>query len=208
MLFFSKKVNCECCNKSVSIKECRELKSGYICNNCVKDLIDKNIINEWFLLKKMTMQDIQELIEKENTEIEIYPIINPSLVLKDGEICYYCGDAESFNIKNVITHYKQVGAYTGFRIMKGVTIGGSQGERVPIREDIEERFPAKFYITNKRIVLIADKFGFDLDINKISSVEQFRNGFKYTYKEKPRYVLTNDYKYIARLCSKLATILQ
>ena len=94
------------------------------------------------------------------------------------------------------------------KIIKGVTIGRTQSTRVPIREDIEERYPAKFLITNKRMVLIADKFGFDLDINKVSSVELFRNGFKFTYKDKPRYVLTNDYKYILKLTTKLAEIIK
>jgi hypothetical protein len=75
-------------------------------------------------------------------------------------------------------------------------------------KDLEERYPAKFFITNKRIVLIADKFGFDLDINKITSVDLFRNGFKYTYKDKPRYVITNDYKYVLRLCTKLSEIIK
>lgn len=207
-MLFGKKVKCEYCKQDFSIKNCRELKYGFLCNDCYEKLKEKNIINEWFNLKKLTIQDIVELIDRESKEVDLRPIINPSLVLKDGENCYYQGDAESFNTKNIITHYKSVGGYAGFRIAKGITVGRSQSERVPIREDVEEKYPAKFFITNKRLVLIADKFGFDLDINKISSVEVFRNGFKYTYKDKPRYVLTNDYKYIIRLCARLGEIIK
>ena len=207
-MFFTKKVKCDYCDQECSIKNCRELKCGYLCNDCYEKLKEKNVINGWFNLKKLTIHNILELINRENQEVDIRPIINPSLVLKDGELCYYQGEAESFNIKNIITRYESVGGYAGFRIAKGVTIGRSQSERVPIREDVEERYPAKFFITNKRIVLIADKYGFDMDITKISSVDLFRNGFKYTYKDKPRYVLTNDYKYVLRLCQKLAEIIK
>ena len=207
-MFFTKKVKCDYCNQEYSIKKCKELKCGYLCDDCYEKLQESNIINHWFNLKRLTIQDIVGLVNRENQEVDVRPIINAPLVLKDGEVCYYYGEAESFNIKNIITRYESVGGYAGIRIMKGVTIGRSQSVRVPIREDVEERYPAKFFITNKRLVLIADKYGFDLDINKITSVEMFRNGFKYTYKDKPRYVLSNDYKYIIRLFSKLAEIVK
>lgn len=206
-MFFTKKVQCEMCAQTVSEKSCREIKQGHLCENCYAKLINCNIINRWVILKELTMFDLKEMINKDNKEVEVVQIINPSLALKEGEICYYSGKAKSYNVKNIITRYQSVGGFAGFRIMKGISVGRTQSTRVPIHEDVEETYPAKFYITNKRIVLIADKFGFDLDINKVSSVDLFRNGFKFTYKDKPRYVITNDYKYILRLCAKLGSII-
>ena len=205
-MFFTKKVQCEMCAQTVPENNSKALKQGHICENCYNKLLNRNIINRWVLLKELTIFDIRQLIDKNNKEVEVIQIVNPSLVLKDGEICYYQGIAKSYNVKNIITHYKSVGGYAGIRIMKGVTVGRTESTRVPVREDVEETYPAKFYITNKRMVLIADKYGFDLDIKKISSVEMFRNGFKFTYKDKPRYVITNDYNYISRLCTQLASI--
>ena len=205
-MFFAKKAQCEMCSQTVSEKDSKELKQGYICEDCYTNLLNSSIINRWVVLKELTILDIKELIDKNNKDVEIVQIVNPSLLLKEGEICYYAGKAKSYNVKNVITHYKSTGGFAGFRIMKGVSIGRTQSTRIPIREDVEETYPAKFFITNKRIVLIADKFGFDLDINKVSSVDLFRNGFKFTYKDKPRYVLTNDYNYILKLCVKLSQI--
>lgn len=195
------KGNCAYCNKGCNLFNYKNLKNGVVCTTCAEKLEKEGLIFSEDDLINITETNLKERIERNNSELKELPkIYSPNIVLKKGEICYYEGDAFSYKMKNIITRYERQGGSSGFRIAKGITIGRSSGVSTPIRENVVEKYPAKFYITNKRMILVASKHGFDLSVDKITSLKNYSNAFEFFCGEKTYTVMTNDVKYIIQLC--------
>lgn len=201
------KGDCCVCEKSCNLFNYQKLADGIICKECVEELKEQGLINSFEDLEDVSVSKIKYRLNKANEDItEIVPVCEPDIILKKGEVCYYMGDAFSFHEKNVVTGYVRQGGSRGVRIMKGLTIGRSVGVNTAIRENVVERYPGKFYITNKRIILIAKKYGFELNSEKITSVKNYSNAFEFFYNEKTYTVLTNEVKYIVKLCSLISQL--
>ena len=199
------KGNCAYCEKNCNLFNYKKLRDGVVCSKCAEKLENEGLIFSENDLLNLTEKTLLDRISRNNSDLTDLPIItNPNIVLKKGEICYYEGDAYSYKMKNIITHYERHGASSGIKIAKGISIGRSSGVSIPVRENIVEKYPAKFYITNKRIILTADKYGFELSVNKITSLKNYSNAFDYYCGEKTYTVLTNDVKYIIRLCKLIS----
>ena len=132
--------------------------------------------------------------------LETYYISNPGLRLRDGERCYYKGAAESYYEKNVVVGRRSSGSGASIRVAKGVSYhsGGSASENV--RGQVGERYKGTFFLTNQRVVLSAMKFGFDLDLADIDSVNYDpKNGFMFFSDGKAYTVLSKETGKIERI---------
>ena len=126
-------------------------------------------------------------------------IKTPPLSLQKDEVCFYFGKAKSYHKKNIVTGYKGNGAGVSLRITKGVSIHTGGSGKQAIRQDVIESYNGQFFVTNKRFILLADKYGFSVSIPKILQVQRFRNGFTFYLASKQHTVLTDDVEYIAEI---------
>lgn len=198
MGFFDAKVECVICNSETGLNR-NKTKHGWICGNCMDRLLKKNI--SIFNIKKFSIEELKEKIEiSSNISIDkLVPILNPGINLKEDEVCFYKGKAQSFNSKNVVTHYESDGLGASFRIAKGISVHKSAGSKKAVRENVTEKHDGFLYVTNMRIILIASKHGFEISIPKLLSTSLKTDGFIFQVGSKSYSVLTNDTKYILKL---------
>ena len=198
---FFYKGKCYYCNKKIwRFFEYKELKDEILCNTCYKKFLEKGLLNEFDNFKLITLKTLRERNHKSEMDITTFPIIEYSpIALKENEQLYYCGDAYAYHEKNIITQYKRTGANAGFRVAKGIYIGKTQGVTTPIRENIIERYPGKFYITTYRFILIADKYGFELKMDNITSIKLYKDALEFFANGKTYTVINNEISYIRKL---------
>ena len=196
MGLFSKK--CDICFKMKSgVKKNR--KSCNICSDCRNlalnrmsndELQDANIQEISYATRNGSLCKTIELIETKHYSItEALDKLKPdaediNLMLKNDEICYYYGGARSYHEKNIITAYKSSNSGVSVSVVRGFSIRSGNSITIPIRSNVSETYEGDLYITNKRIILLTKKYGFDLGIDKINAIEPFKNGFRVFYKDK------------------------
>ncbi len=94
------------------------------------------------------------------------------LLLQPGEHLYYESDSVvSYNEKEQVVGHEGARDGFSFKIADGVYYHTGGNKSKSIRETVRDTRPASLYITNKRIILIASKYGFELPIEKISNIE-------------------------------------
>lgn len=86
------------------------------------------------------------------------------LVLGQGEICHFVDVAAIVTEK---THYKSSRVGGSYHMWKGFTIHTGVSTSVPVT-DIEYTKGILFF-TNKRVVFVANKFGFEQKLNKLTA---------------------------------------
>jgi len=126
-------------------------------------------------------------------------IHNPSITLQKDEVCFYEGTAKSYHKKNVVTGYKGNGAGVSVRLTKGVSVHTGGSGKQAIRQDVIDTFDGQLFLTNKRVILLAEKYGFVISIPKILQVIPRSNGIVFHVDSKQHTVLTDDSKYICEI---------
>lgn len=105
------------------------------------------------------------------------PIINgTNLNLMAGETCHYADRAYTFKDKTITTGYTGRNSGVSVRVAKGVTYhtGGSGSQA--IRETQRTTYNGALYITNRRIIFTSQRDNFDKTFDKITSVNEVRDG--------------------------------
>lgn len=149
--------------------------------------------------KSTQMEDASQKGEKIR-KLAKYRVDHPSLNLLSDEICYYQGKAKSYHEKNVVVGRRRSGAGVSFRVAKGVSVHTGGGGSENIRSQVGESYDGMFFLTNKRVVLTAMKYGFDLPLSKITSINADpKHGFMFFSAGKAFTVLTKDYRKIASI---------
>ena len=107
-------------------------------------------------------------------ESRVLPIVPTKIILKPGEKAFYSSPSALYETR-AVRHYQ--GGYTGFRVAKGIYVGGSSGHSVSTQEwsKIDNGF---LTVTNKR--LIFDGGGADraVSVKKVVSVEASLNAIE------------------------------
>ena len=117
-------------------------------------------------------------------ESGILPVMNTSkLLLKRGEVCHYVERAILITEK-IVRHMEGASKGFSFRVCKGVTYRTGKFKGTPVEERIEEQTKGILYITNKRIVFIAEKNGFDKNFRYLTAVTPYSNGIVLQYGNK------------------------
>lgn len=124
--------------------------------------------------------------------LNILAIPNPSISLEENENCYYIGDASAIHQKNVVTGHINRGTGGSVRIAKGLSVRVGGGTSQTIRENVNEYYEGKLYITNYRIILLAPKYGFNLPVSKITQLIYMNDGLQIYSGAKSHTVSTND----------------
>lgn len=103
-------------------------------------------------------------------ELELHDV---SMQLKRGENCYFEGVGFSYHSKDIVTGYRSNSYGSSMRVMKGYSIHRSTGQSKAIRETISTEYPGRLFITNQRIVFLAERYGFDINFNKLSNITMY-----------------------------------
>lgn len=97
-------------------------------------------------------------------------IERPNIPLKKGEVCVYMSPAVSvYNRKGVVA-YKGGGQGVSFRVAKGVSLHTGGMKRTAERGTITDTYDGRLYMTNQRIILLAEKYGFDLKWENVTQI--------------------------------------
>ena len=130
------------------------------------------------------------------------------LSFSSNEICYYQGGARSYIEKNIVTRYENSSAGVNVHIMRGLSVRTGGSTTVPIRENVSQTYEGTLIITNKRIILLAEKNGFNIEKTKIDLIEPFLNGFRLYSSNRCYTVITYDNATIFYIIEKMNQLLE
>lgn len=129
-------------------------------------------------------------------EIELH---NVSMRLKSNEACYYEGIGYSYHSKEVVSGYRHRSYGHSVRMMKGVSTHRSRGQSDAIRETVSTAYEGRLYITNERIVFLAERYGFDISFDKLSNITMYNEHLEVFAGSKFYRVHTSDCVFIRDL---------
>jgi len=135
--------------------------------------------------KKSKGNSPSKSIQRQQGEL---PIVRANIILQAGEMCHYAEQAVRLEPKTVTTGY--TGGYAGvsFRVAKGVSLHTGGTSRKAIKENIMQKYQGQIYITNKRIVFVAQQKGFSMPLNKLVTVTLFSNAYQ-LHKDEVTYII-------------------
>lgn len=126
-----------------------------------------------FIKFDQTLMDKNNLAMIRNGKLPI--IYGTSLNLANDENCCYVDSASTFQDKTITTGYTGKHSGMSFRI-KGISYHtGGSGSKA-IRETIRTTYNGTLYLTTKRIIYSSLKESFDKPIEKITSIQELKNG--------------------------------
>ena len=138
-------------------------------------------------------------------EIELQ---NVSMRLNPGESCYFEGEGFSYHSKDIIVGYTRSSYGSSMRVVKGYSIHRSNGQSNAIRKTVRTEYPGRLYITNERIVFLAERYGFDIEFNKLSNITMYNkylevfSGSKFFRVYTPHCVFIRDLITLMNICYK------
>lgn len=98
---------------------------------------------------------------------------NVSMKLRRDEACYFEGEGFSYHTKDVVSGYKRSSHGRSMRIMRGYSVHRSNGQSDVIRKTVKTEYPGRLFITNERIVFLAERYGFDIGFDKLSNITMY-----------------------------------
>ena len=126
-------------------------------------------------------------------------IKNPSLPLLNGEVCFYEGNAKSYQ---KVTRLVQEKGKTKTSFFITPWISGIKRKKEPgaIRQETEtEYYKGKLYVTNMRVVFNCQVDAFNLMIPSITQISQFKDGMRVISGGRSFDVMTSDIKKILNI---------
>ena len=136
-------------------------------------------------------------------EIELQDV---SMRLNPGEACYFEGEGFSYHSKDIVAGYRSSSHGSSMRVMRGYSIHRSNGQSNAIRKTVTTEYPGRLYITNERIVFLAERYGFDIGFNKLSNITMYNkylevfSGSKFFRVYTPHCIFIRDLITLMNIC--------
>ena len=116
-------------------------------------------------LSYLTQEELQTIQDGNLPEITDVPVI-----LGTGEVAHYFAPARRY-----ITKTKAVGRTGGrggvsVRVAKGVTVHTGRSAGQTIYDDVTDTFNGSIVLTNRRLIFVAERNGFDVKLSSISAI--------------------------------------
>lgn len=113
------------------------------------------------------------------------------IMLSNGETCHFAERAILVTEK-ITKHYS--GSHNGFsfRVAKGVTYRTGQSRGTPVEEKSVVKTKGIFYITDKRIIFVADENGFEKKISSLTAITPYSNAVKMQFGNKTFTLMVPD----------------
>jgi len=99
-----------------------------------------------------------------------------NLNLAKGETCCYMDKAYTFTDKTITTGYSGKRNGISFRVAKGVSYHTGASGSQAIRETQRTTYNGILYLTTKRIIFTSEKDSFDKVFEKITSIQEAKDG--------------------------------
>lgn len=116
------------------------------------------------------------------------PIIQADkIILSAGEVCHFVDMGAALTEKK---KYRRVHSGGSYHMWKGYTAHLGHSESVPISQP--EYTKGVFYITNKRVIFVAAKNGFDKKLDKITAVTPYTDAIGLQFGSKTYNILLPD----------------
>lgn len=117
-----------------------------------------------------------------------------NLNLATGEICCYMDKAYTFSDKTITTGYTGKRNGVSIRIAKGISYHtGGSGSRA-IRETQRTTYHGILYITTKRVIFTSEKESFDKVFDKITSIQEVKDGLIIQIGSNTYFIVTKTHK--------------
>ncbi len=136
-------------------------------------------------------------------EIELQDV---SMKLKRDEACYFEGEGISYHTKDVVAGYRRSSYGRSMRIMRGYSVHRSNGYSDVVRQTVRTPYPGRLFITNERIVFLAERYGFDIGFDKLSNITMYNeylevfSGSKFYRVFTPHTVFIRDLITLMNIC--------
>lgn len=128
------------------------------------------------------------------------PIVSSgTLFLSPGEVCHINESAKSGKLKTITTGYTGGSAGVSVRVAKGLTLHSGSTRGTPVRKSVMDTSGGTFYVTNKRIVMISPKYGFDKPLSSISGIKMYTDGFSIQAGSSHYTILLKEPLYVANV---------
>lgn len=109
-------------------------------------------------------------------EGKIPNIQGTNLNLSNGETCCYMDKAYTFKDKTITTGYTGRNSGVSIRIAKGLSYRTGGGNSQAIREIQRTTYNGILYLTTKRIIYTSQNESFDKTFDKITSIQEAKDG--------------------------------
>lgn len=137
----------------------------------------------------LTKEAINKIDNGELPHIEVN-----NLNLGENEFCCYIDKAYTFKDKTITTGYTGKSSGVSIRLAKGLTYRtGGHGSQA-IRETYRSRNNGYLCITNKRIIFMAAKECFDKEFNKITAIQEYKDGVMIQIGQSSYVIIVKSYK--------------
>lgn len=132
-------------------------------------------------------------------ELKNFIVHNPGMNLNINEICYFQGPANAVHISNTVVGTQNDSVYIGSRKKSGLKLGTGFSNSQNVRGDVAEKYPGYLFITNQRIVLSTVKYGFEIPLKQITTINFMSDGFSVMSKGKTYLVETESVNKIKKM---------
>ena len=141
-----------------------------------------------------------------NEKLDEIELSDVSMRLKSGEVCYFEGEGFSYNSKEVVTGYRHNSYGSSVRVARGWTVHSSNGRSNAIRKTVKTKYPGRLFITNERIVFLAERYGFSINFDKLSNITMYNkylevfSGSKFYRVYTPHCIFIRDLIVLMNMC--------
>ncbi len=124
-------------------------------------------------------------------------INNPSISLKNGEVCFYQGKAKSYK---VMTQIKETPKKKTSLLLTPWLVGIKRKTNIEVKQETtKEYYKGQLYITNMRLVFKCQVDAFDLMIPSITKISQYKDGIRVISGTSSYDVMTSDVKQVLHI---------
>ena len=167
-----------------------------------KKVIYDNMLSSGYQAGTILMLGDKSASEKLD-EIELRSV---SMRLQPEEACYFEGEGVSYHVKEVVSGYRRSSYGRSMRIMRGYSIHSSNSYSNAVRQMVRTPYPGRLFITNERIVFLAERYGFDIGFDKLSNISMYNeylevfSGSKFYRVFTPHTVFIRDLITLMNIC--------
>jgi len=136
---------------------------------CIGNRIHNGAFHADYKAGSILMLDNQTASDKLD-EIELLDV---SMKLRPDEACYFEGEGVSYHSREVVSGHKRTSYGSSTRIMRGYSVHRSNGQSEVLRKTVNTEYPGRLFITNERIVFLAERYGFDIGFDKLSNITMY-----------------------------------
>ena len=118
-------------------------------------------------------QKENELIQAySQTSLSALPTVDfpPDVIPSKGEFCVWAAPATYYENKTVTTGYRSQSSGISVGIAPGIRLHSGSSVSTPIKKTVLSSYAGRILVTNKRLVYLSSKGGFDKSLKSISSI--------------------------------------